>query len=212
LRKPQAEGTQRPMPPAGMDGVAQTMRPAPDVRAWIVEQILEEGGALHNHEHQHLLSVDFEILWASTGYQSKGRRIIGQAEQVAFRCSAWQKWRQEQQMQQWFGRVPDFLITFDADYAANCTDIEWCALVEHELYHIAHVKGLFGEPEFTRDGLPKVAIHAHDVEEFIGVVRRYGVGNPAGNIARFVAAAAQAPEVGHVAIAGACGTCLRQVA
>ena len=38
-------------------------------------------------------------------------------------------------MMQWFGRVPAFLITLAADYCAECSDAEFCALVEHELYH-----------------------------------------------------------------------------
>lgn len=63
--------------------------------------------------------------------------MLGQAEPVAFRAGGWQKARAQQQMVEWFGRVPDFLITLAADYCAECSDAEFCALVEHELYHIA---------------------------------------------------------------------------
>ena len=108
--------------------------------------------------------------------------------------------------------VLSFLITFAASYAADCTDAEWCALVEHELYHVAHARGLFGEPLFTKEGRPRLEIRGHDVEEFVGVVRRYGTGNPEGNLARLVEAAGRAPEVSRLQVAGACGTCLLRAA
>lgn len=56
--------------------------------------------------------------------------------------------------------------------------------------------------------MPKLGIRGHDVEEFVGIVRRYG----AGDTAKFVAAAQRAPEVGHADIARACGTCILRAA
>jgi hypothetical protein len=56
-------------------------------------------------------------------------------------------------------------------------------------------------------GMPAFAIRRHDVEEFVGVVRHYGV-DPAGCGARaLVDAAKKAPEIAPVRIAQACGTC-----
>jgi hypothetical protein len=112
-------------------------------------------------------------------------------------------------MIEWFGRVPSFLITLAADYCAQCSDVEFCALVEHELYHLAHELDEFGSPKFTKDGLPKIALRGHDVEEFVGVVRRYGA-SP--EVARMVEAAKQSPEAGNINIARACGTCLLRAA
>lgn len=197
----------RPMPPEEGGFI-----PAPEVKQWVQDHLLAEDGSLHNPDHQHLTYADWEVLWAPRGFPSKGRTVIGQAEEVAFRCNAWQRERQEQQMAQWFGRVPDYLITLDASYCATCDDTSWCALVEHELYHIAHATDEFGAPAFTRDGAPKLAIHSHDVEEFVGVVRRYGVGAPDGRLAELVRVGNQQPEISRVALAGACGTCLRRVA
>lgn len=115
-------------------------------------------------------------------------------------------------MWEWFGHVPDWLITLDASYCRTCGDAEFCALVEHELYHVGHALDEFGNPAFTRDGNPKLALRGHDVEEFVGVVRRYGVGDPGGAIAALARAAAGAPEVARSSIAGACGTCLLKAA
>ena len=200
---------QRPLPPEEMPA---SFLPAPEVQAWIRAQIFAEDGALHNPDHKHLLDADLAVLWAHEGFESKGRTVIGQAEELMFRCNRWQRGRQEQQMAQWFGRVPEYLLTFDASYSAKCSDIEWCALVEHELYHVAQKRDDFGAPAFTKDGRPKLGIVAHDVEEFVGVVRRYGPGSAGGNLARLIEAGKSAPEVGRVAIAGACGTCLLRVA
>ena len=48
-------------------------------------------------------------------------------------------------------------------------------------------------------------MRAHDVEEFVGVVRRYGASQ---EVRALVEAASQPPEVAKINIARACGTCL----
>jgi hypothetical protein len=203
---------QRPTPPEFEDSAFTQFRSAPEIGAWVNQHILAEDGALYNDEHKHLLHADMEFLWASQGFPRQGREVLGQAELVAFRTGGWQKARQEQQFAQWFGRVPDFLITLDAEFCATCSDTEWCALVEHELYHIGQARDDFGNPAFTKDGIPKLAMRGHDVEEFVGVVRRYGVGNTGGALSRLVRAANTRPEVAEARISMACGTCLRLVA
>jgi hypothetical protein len=201
----------RPMPPREL-GSTVDFAPAVGVWDWIQENILARDGALHNVDHAHLIDADVCVLWADGGFISKMRQVIGTAEEVAFRCNAWQRGRQEQQMGQWFGRVPSFLITLDGRFASQCTDTQWCALVEHELYHLAHKCDPFGAPMFGKDGKPKIAIQGHDVEEFVGVVRRYGVGDPDSSVARMVKAANAKPEVTESMLVGACGTCLARVA
>jgi hypothetical protein len=123
-----------------------------------------------------------------------------------FRVGGWQKARQEQQMVEWFGRVPAFLITLSADYCATCSDADFCALVEHELYHIGHALDPYGAPAFDKQGRPKLRIVGHDVEEFVAVVARYG---PSADVRRLVAAAGTAPAVPRLDIARACGCCLK---
>jgi hypothetical protein len=201
----------RPMPPQHLlaDPTAPlAFAPAPEVLDWLTETILLDTGVIHNPDHGHLLSADLRVLWASGPSRSKGRAVIGTAEEVLFRCSLWQKARQEEQMRAWFGYVPDWLITLDASYCAQCDDAAFCALVEHELYHIAHEKDLFGAPAFTKDGQPKIKLVGHDVEEFVGVVRRYGAPD-GGNLAKLIRAAQQSPEVAPISLIHACGACLR---
>lgn len=50
----------------------------------------------------------------------------------------------------------------------------WC-VVEHELYHAAQETDAFGAPKFNRStGRRVFTIRGHELEEFVGVVRRYG--------------------------------------
>lgn len=198
----------RPFPIERLD----RFKPAPEVLEWIGREILAEDGRIHNPDHAHLIDADLEVLWAPGGFRKQMRTVIGQAEEVMVRAGGWQKMRQEEQFVDWFGRLPSFVITLDAHYASECSDADWCALVEHELYHLAHKKDEFGAPMFSKEGAPKIGIRGHDVEEFVGVVRRYGVGDPNGAIAQLARAASNRPEMNLASIAGACGTCLLRVA
>lgn len=198
-------GDERPRLPAGQ-GAGAGFYPAPNILTWIERVILSEGGALYNPDHAHLADADLAFLWAPAPFEKAGRTVLGQAEQVMFRAGGWQKARQEQQMIEWFGRVPAFLITLSADYCDTCSDADFCALVEHELYHIGHALDPYGAPAFDKQGRPKLRIVGHDVEEFVGVVARYG---PSADVQRLMAAAATAPAVPRLDIAPACGCCLK---
>jgi hypothetical protein len=217
-RKPKDElkaFADRPKPPSFLFDAENWLKrfaPAEGVVQWVHSVLLDEHSPLFNRDHFHLKDADIEFLWAAQENSRQMRRVVGQCEEVTFRCGAWQKGRQEQQMHEWFGRVPAYLITLDATYASECSDVEFCSLVEHELYHIAQKTDEFGEPAFTKDGAPKLGIRGHDVEEFVGIVRRYGVGAEAGDTAKLVAAAQKAPEIAGFNIAQACGTCLLRAA
>ncbi|RJX83482.1 putative metallopeptidase [Pseudomonas sp. LS-2] len=201
----------RPFPPKSFEEMSELrmlgirLTPAPEVWEWITEQILSDTGSIHNPDHAHLIDAPIRILWASSCFEKQGRTVLGQAESVMFRAGGWQKARQEQQMTDWFGEVPDFLITLAADYCAQCTDAEFCALVEHELYHIAQKLDQYGAPKFKEDGTPSLTLRGHDVEEFVGVVRRYGASD---DVQQLVDAASKPPEVANINISRACGTCL----
>lgn len=200
----------RPMPPASiMDCMWMTLTPAPEVWDWIRQEILSDDGAIFNEEHAHLLDANVRVLWASTAFAKQGRVVLGQAEQVSFQVGGWRKARQEQQMREWFGEEPDYLITLAADYCLQCTDAEFCALVEHELYHIRQKQDAFGAPKFNEAGMPVLQLQGHDVEEFVGVVRRYGASEA---VRELIDAAAEQPEVAKINIARACGTCLLKLA
>lgn len=201
----------RPMPPVSLLDLSDLssfgirLTPAPEVWDWLQVEILADTGCIHNEDHAHLIDADIRVMWASSSYGKQGRTVLGQAEQVMFRVGGWQKARMEQQMRDWFGDIPAYIITLAADYCAQCSDEDFCALVEHELYHIAQAKDQYGAPKFTQEGLPKLEMRGHDVEEFVGVVRRYGA-SP--DIQELVDVANKPAEVGKLNISRACGTCL----
>ncbi|MCF8996382.1 hypothetical protein GIV29_20025, partial [Pseudomonas carnis] len=107
----------RPYPPAsllelsGLSDFGIRLTPAPDVWEWLQAEILADTGTIHNEDHAHLLDADIRVMWASSSFAKQGRTVLGQAEQVAFRAGGWQKARMEQQMHDWFGDVPAFIIT-----------------------------------------------------------------------------------------------------
>lgn len=212
----------RPMPPKelghyGADFPVMFM-PALDMPLWVRDTFLDPNSKLFNQDHYHLFDhmegMHIGFLWAASSYESKGRVILGLTEETVFRSHKWAKWRQEMQMQEWFGlEFPGYLITLSGPYCEAATHEEFCALVEHELYHIGHAKDKQGLPAFNKDtGLPSLTMRGHDVEEFVGVVRRYGAGNSEGALAQLIEAGKGKPEISRVDIAACCGTCLKLAA
>lgn len=198
----------RPRPPPEMFAYpSPRFARAADLEAWLRATFVEFGGQLYNEEHDHLQAAMVGALWTSEANARHMNRIVGQAEMPTFQGAKWTKARQEAQMEAWFGCLPDFVLTFDAEYAGECSDAAWCALCEHELLHCGQAKNEFGGPKFRRNGMPVYAIRGHDVEEFVTVVRRYGVAASAGRVSDLVAAAVAGPEVGAANIAACCGTC-----
>lgn len=186
-----------------------SLTPANEIHEWVTEQILNDEGCLHNPDHLHLLEADIRFMWASSAFTKQGRTVLGQAEEVAMRAGGWQKARMQQQMHDWFGDVPRFIITLAGDYCSECSDLDFCALVEHELYHIAQAQDEFGAPKFNKEGQPVLTMRGQDVEEFVGVVRRYGA---SADVQQLVEAASNPAEVAHINVARACGTCLMKLA
>lgn len=200
----------RPHPPEAIfDQLeAPSFIPATELAAWAKATFINAGAPLHNPDHVHLADAEIGFLWTSIMATRHMNAIVGQAEMPRFQGSKWSKARQEQQVEAWFGSMPDFFITLDARYAAQCDDVTFCALVEHELYHCGQEIDQYGAPKFSRStGLPAFTIRGHDVEEFVGVVRRYGVGAAAGQTLALVEAAQRKPEIGKAKVTGACGSC-----
>jgi hypothetical protein len=206
---------ERPFPPAELLKPGGLFMPAPEVTEWAQTSIISPNGPIHNPEHSHLRFENIGVLWTNV-YNEKGMvQIVGTAEMLSFRGSRWQKARQEEPFRRWFG--PKFhnlkcLITLYAPVCGVVENFTWCSIVEHELYHFGHAVDEFGEKRWNQDLLPIITMRAHDVEVFIGEVRRYGVGHAAGQTAELVKVAKRRPEVGAAKVRAACGTCLRLVA
>lgn len=207
----------RPFPPTDFidqadEEEAIRIVPASDLKNWVVANFLTLGGPLHNPDHDHIAEMlhDNEeflaFVWASTAYTRAKRMVLGQCEKVMFQQGGWKKARQEQQMRDWFGFVPIYLITIDASFCEKANDNEFCALFEHELYHIGVERDSDGEIIYSdHTGLPKHYLAGHDVEEFIGVVKRWGAND---SVKRLVEVAKNPPFVSDLDISKCCGNCV----
>lgn len=204
------------MPPASVlePLFEDRFEPDPELTKWVRSTFIDPGGDLYNPEHGHLADVDIGFLWSAQGFTKAGRRVLGLCEDLrqSGRGNAWQRGRASQQMREWFGTEPRFLITLDAQHCADCSDAEFCALVEHELYHAGHQRDEFGELAYDKAGEPRLYLRPHDIEEFVGVVERYGVGDPDSYLGKLIMAAAKGPTVAPIRIAQACGTCMLRAA
>lgn len=196
----------RPYPPASLiDAADPAFTPAPELAAWLADVFLCPAGPLFDPAHEILSQSLIGCLWTNVANVKGGAPVAGQAERPKFDGPVWIKARAEFQLVQWFGDVPDFVLTFDARLAAEATDRRWCALADHELRHCVQGRDRFGAPRFDRDGRPVFTLATHDVEEFVAVAARYGVDSCCGRSADFVAAAARPALLDDRAIARACG-------
>jgi len=195
----------RPAPP---ELPATTVRFIPDpdgLGEWARKWFIEPGTPMHNPDHGHLREASIGWLWTNGVAENRGRRIAGEARMPRPAGSRWSQMMAEAQLEELFGWVPDFIITIDAELAAIASDAEFCALVEHELYHCGQAVGVFGEPRFTKEGRPVFTMRGHDVEQFVGVVARYGA--EASGVDQMVQAALSGPGLQDGAVGLACGTC-----
>lgn len=202
----------RPFPPKrlfNLEGLDSFER-AHDVEDWLYEVFVDYNSPLYGEEHEHLEEAGIGVLWSTASVVRKGIAIAGTAELAKPKNSLGQlekkiwMWQQRQ----WFGDDPlHFRITLDANYAMECEDVDFCALVKHELCHCAQALNKYGDKWFRKDGSRVFTLIGHDVEEFIPVVRDFG---PVGrNVREFVAAASAPPRIAQAHIARMCGTVAR---
>jgi hypothetical protein len=182
--------------------------PALELQAWVRENILDPEGKIHNPDFLDLLELNIGFLWTDVRFKKGGARILGTCSLADVGGDAWSKGRREQQIEEWFGEVfdddLDFLITLYAPFAEDADMASVCAVVEHELYHCGIKKYV--------NGKPVLETRRHDVEEFIGVVRRYGAFASSQPISELVAAAKKEPEIARATLEGVCGSCGREIA
>lgn len=206
----------RPYPPDEvLDEYAKPVFvPSLEMAEWAMNTFIAEKAPLVNPDHEYLRRARIGFLWTNVPNSRHQRKVVATAELGPPNPSKGGKWavaKEEYQIFQWFGCIPDFKITCYAPDFAVMADIDHCATVEHELYH-CHVQYKDGFPRYRKDGSYFWALRGHDVEEHVGIVRRYGAAAGAGETVVLVEAARRAPEVGLANIAGACGTCLLKLA
>jgi hypothetical protein len=182
-------------------------RPSPELWQWTQETLLTPESPLYNEEHWHLTGAPVGVLWTNVEQEKRGVTVAGTAEVPFFRAD-WGSQRARVRLIEWFGSVPCGLITLYAPYWASVPYAAKLSLLEHEMYHLAIRTSRAGEPMFDPEtGEPRLRVAAHDVEEFVGVVRRYGAGNAAGLTQALVGAASRPAEIAEATIRACCGTC-----
>lgn len=126
-------------------------------------------------EHKHIVDEELRIeyLMANDTVFKGGKTVIGTTHLPTVQGRL--KSLFEMLLRQFFGAMPDFLITIDAEWWEAATPIQREALVFHELCHIKQETDKFGELKFDKDGKPVFGLRAHDLEEFNAVVSRYGI-------------------------------------
>jgi hypothetical protein len=203
----------RPYPPEELTHewrLPESFVPAPDLEVWVRAAFLAEASPLYNAEHVHLHAARIGFLWTNVHNQKRPLTVAGTAECPNPKGGTWQRKRQVFQIVEWFGFEPDFIVTLDALVCSQIDDLTFCALVEHELYHCGQALDEFNLPKFSKEGIPRFALRPHDVEQFTGIVSRYGA--DASGVTEMVVAAAQKPTIGRAAVGVVCGTCLRSAA
>lgn len=200
----------RPRPPRELQLADEygTFVRAPEVESWIQSAFVTPGGPLYDHDHCHLLEARVGVLWSNIPVSRRGTPIAGTASipRAHPALSAYERQVPKWFLRYFFGIDPlDFLITLDGPYAHRCDDINFCALVKHELVHCDQARDEDGERLFTKKEFkPIFCIRGHDVSEHISVVRDFG---PVGrNVRDFVEAARQPPRIAQANIDWACGT------
>lgn len=199
----------RPRPPAELFDMERGNQflPAPEIIEWAIANLVVEGSPCYNPEHGHLEMAHIGALWTNVSNAKNGRAIVGQCELGdPMAMGKWAKAKARIQVEGWFGSVPDFILTFDGAYCEQCSDIEFCALVDHELLHAAQDRDIFGAPKFSAStGLPVWCIRGHDFEGFVSIAARYGAVEQ--GVKELMAALEKAPSVPIGAVSSVCGTC-----
>ncbi|WP_404927140.1 putative metallopeptidase [Mesorhizobium sp. ORM16] len=109
---------QRPLPPLELlETDAICFAASADLSKWARATFIADDAFLRNDDHRHLNQATIGALWTNVPNGRAGRSIIGQAERGLPPAGKWLRARIERQILDWFGDVPDFILTFDAHYA-----------------------------------------------------------------------------------------------
>ncbi len=185
--------------------LVQSFVPASRLRSWVTANILTPGGAIYNPDFADLQGLSIGFLWSGVKLEKGGARVLGTCELaesgIGRLSDAWTKGKRKQQLSEWFEEPIDFLITLYAPFAEDANVASLLSVIEHELYHC-------GIKDWVK-AKPILMIRRHDIEVFIGEVRRYGAAASMQPIAELVEAASRQPTIGMATLDGICGSCVR---
>lgn len=197
----------RPHPPEDLLQPGFKIEPSTELGEWLMNTFVHEDGQLANEDHAHLRTANIAAIWTNVEFEDGLMPVAGMAEIVRVNGKPWPRAERTDHLCLLHGDVPQARIWIYAPFVATLNDSAFCALIEHELYHLAQQKDKEGEPKFDEEGRPVLTTRDHDVSEFLGVIERYGVGAVHPNIKKLVEIAKQKPLIAISEIGIACGTC-----
>src|ERR1051326_627408 len=197
----------RPHPSEELRVPGFQIEPSTELADWLMNTFVHEDGELCNEEHAHLRTANIAAIWTNVVFEDGLMPVAGMAENVKIKGKPWPRAERTDHLCLLHGNVPQARIWLYAPYAVTLDDPSFCALVEHELYHLAQKTDKEQQPMFDEEGRPALTTRAHDVGEFISVVERYGVGAVHPNVRKMVEAAKKKPLVTGESIRLVCGTC-----
>lgn len=197
----------RPQPSPELRNPGNQIEPSVDLQEWLMNTFVHEDGELCNEDHAHLRAANIAAIWTNVEYEDGLMPVAGMAEIVKVNGKPWARTERIDHLCLLHGDIPQARIWIYAPYAATLSDSAFCALVEHELYHLAQKKDKEQQPMCDDEGRPVLTARDHDVSEFLGVVERYGVDSVHPNVKKLVEVAKRKPSQELESIRLACGTC-----
>jgi hypothetical protein len=147
-------------------------------------------------ELKHLVENDIKFLWLMrhTEHLQAGRQVLAMVHEPQVQGRLRELF--EHLLIKQYGFLPDYVVTVDAQWWADATDLQREALVHHELMHVRQALDRHGEPRINRlTGEPIYMLVAHDIEEFNKTVERFGLWK--GDVEQFARTCRDAEEKGH---------------
>lgn len=143
-------------------------------------------------EHAHLADNEIQIgyLMRLHSKEKGGKVELGSVHDAKYMAQGGFKELFAQLLAGMLGFSPQFVMVLDADFWAQCSDVEAEALLFHELAHIKQKLDRYGAPKFSMDGTPSYGIVEHDLSAFRSEVRKFGLWSP--DLREFMAVAREA--------------------
>lgn len=197
----------RPQPSEELRAPGFQIEPSTELADWILNTFVHEDSRLCNEDHAHLRTANIAAIWTNVEFEDGLMPVAGMAEIVRVNGKPWPRAERTDHLCLLHGNIPQARIWIYAPFAVSLDDAAFCALIEHELYHLAQKVDKDNQPVFDEEGRPVLTTRNHDVGEFIEVVRRYGVGAVHPNVKKMVEAAKTKALLNSSSIHAACGTC-----
>ncbi len=146
--------------------------PSPEWEEWARATFVDSESDLCDPRLAHLQAATVCFLLTNASIKVKGERKAGLGGVWKPSGEPHSKAQRVQQMVEWIGMEPDFVVTLDVDSFQGVRDI--CRLVNHELAHCGQAEDEHGSPRFDLKGEPLWSTVPHYAELNEGDLARWG--------------------------------------